>query len=729
MNVINTNANNDPIRGVPVDGDVSFVDSSHSATFAKQLSVKTSPLGTVIPVVGEGEQTTEDGEFADGSMEKTTSRANPGFASSIVVSAMPPVSLVDGAPIEPPDEVADTVDDIAPSETTTESQGEIDHDSHCATLIIQCNFGDGVAAAESSTEPDDVSPDEAVILPFPSAFVAAPKSLVDVFSAQSTSTESRLPEIDIEPDLPETTPREMSTDVVSLPASFARALSSADSVVTDIPPAEIAIEHSVPSRNTENDSEVAESSGPRLLEFDDDVADVPIQVSTSDVTDTTIPPAVTQQPKSSTAAEPRKPQQPKDQPASSVRNTSDTADANSTGSSTDDVAAVSIDVERPSSQSDESSPADDTGVIPDDIRDNHVGIAVDQNARSPSLVVPTTPLADIPDQMSNRKPAAGTITDSDAGKRVTREVPPSEQTTPQPAARPNSGVAQHETTVPEHTTNSPRSRESSGRTTTDIETAQPVTPPAVGEIDRAVADKEINVAQSVETTTKGPVAAADDTGGTEPVSSLLPPETDASSLPAAKSSRPAPTNTVVRVPESLNPAHQLDRLASLVQQSERYDRTISVRLHPVELGTLQIDVTERNGVMSARFEVQSQLAQKILGDSLPKLHEALSQLGARVERIDVQLVTAETSRDRSGYGHSEQQQSRQREQSTFSGGDRQDLAGQDRQSSQSSSRDEFHNEQYRHDPPVDATEQSAANPQPTNASPRYRPLDRIDIHI
>ncbi|MFN0196994.1 MAG: flagellar hook-length control protein FliK [Planctomycetaceae bacterium] len=185
----------------------------------------------------------------------------------------------------------------------------------------------------------------------------------------------------------------------------------------------------------------------------------------------------------------------------------------------------------------------------------------------------------------------------------------------------------------------------------------------------------------------------------------------------------------------LNPAHQLDRLASLIQQSEQVDRGLVVRLHPPELGALQIEVTRRDGMLTARIEVQTQAAHQLLGDSLPKLHEALAQLGATVERIDLQLVAPEVSQEQPRFDSADQnsqQKSDRQEQNPGDAALQQDQSqadGRDQNASDSSSR------RYRLDDPANEDQagqnatQGPHGPPGQKSRPHFKPLDRIDIHI
>jgi flagellar hook-length control protein FliK len=85
-------------------------------------------------------------------------------------------------------------------------------------------------------------------------------------------------------------------------------------------------------------------------------------------------------------------------------------------------------------------------------------------------------------------------------------------------------------------------------------------------------------------------------------------------------------------------AELVERVANAVQTASQQQRPLRVRLHPPELGVLQVEIVHRGGHVSARLEVQTAAAQQALTDSLPALREALAQHGSTVTRLDVQLV-------------------------------------------------------------------------------------------
>ncbi len=64
---------------------------------------------------------------------------------------------------------------------------------------------------------------------------------------------------------------------------------------------------------------------------------------------------------------------------------------------------------------------------------------------------------------------------------------------------------------------------------------------------------------------------------------------------------------------------------------------LRIRLSPPELGSLRIDVTLRDGTLSARLEAETADARSVLLENLPGLRTRLAELGIKIDRFDVDL--------------------------------------------------------------------------------------------
>ncbi len=90
----------------------------------------------------------------------------------------------------------------------------------------------------------------------------------------------------------------------------------------------------------------------------------------------------------------------------------------------------------------------------------------------------------------------------------------------------------------------------------------------------------------------------------------------------------------------------IERTNSAIQQAQQNGGRLKIRLHPPELGMLQIDITSANGSTAARLAVETSAAHQSLLDNLPQLKEALAQAGITVDNIDVQRL--DSARESSG---------------------------------------------------------------------------------
>ncbi|HUG92999.1 MAG TPA: flagellar hook-length control protein FliK [Planctomycetaceae bacterium] len=87
-----------------------------------------------------------------------------------------------------------------------------------------------------------------------------------------------------------------------------------------------------------------------------------------------------------------------------------------------------------------------------------------------------------------------------------------------------------------------------------------------------------------------------------------------------------------------NPVEFADRLARALLVSQESGRPLHVRLHPSELGVMQIELSRLDGTFTARLDVESSAARQAVLEQLPQLRDALAQAGHSVERIEVHLL-------------------------------------------------------------------------------------------
>lgn len=80
----------------------------------------------------------------------------------------------------------------------------------------------------------------------------------------------------------------------------------------------------------------------------------------------------------------------------------------------------------------------------------------------------------------------------------------------------------------------------------------------------------------------------------------------------------------------------VQRVARAMEAADIRGTPLRIRLHPPELGSLRVEVTVRNGGLSARLEAETEAARALLVDHLPMLRERLAEHHLRIERFDVQ---------------------------------------------------------------------------------------------
>jgi flagellar hook-length control protein FliK len=79
------------------------------------------------------------------------------------------------------------------------------------------------------------------------------------------------------------------------------------------------------------------------------------------------------------------------------------------------------------------------------------------------------------------------------------------------------------------------------------------------------------------------------------------------------------------------------RVAKAVQVAQERGGALQLRLSPPELGSLRLELTVQNGVMTASLETETSAARQILLDHLPALRDRLAEQNIRVERFDVDV--------------------------------------------------------------------------------------------
>jgi flagellar hook-length control protein FliK len=82
----------------------------------------------------------------------------------------------------------------------------------------------------------------------------------------------------------------------------------------------------------------------------------------------------------------------------------------------------------------------------------------------------------------------------------------------------------------------------------------------------------------------------------------------------------------------------VDQVLQRIQlQGGNEQSRIVIKMHPEELGEVKLALTLEKDQLRAQLLTQNQQVQEVLEKHLPRLHEALSQQGVRLEDIQVSV--------------------------------------------------------------------------------------------
>lgn len=175
----------------------------------------------------------------------------------------------------------------------------------------------------------------------------------------------------------------------------------------------------------------------------------------------------------------------------------------------------------------------------------------------------------------------------------------------------------------------------------------------VAKTDATVIGNGIAANVTADTTSKGD--AVTDTG--DQPSKIAAAKTEASTGPLDRATRGTteltrgngsakPDETTTRV----DPARFVSRVAKAFQTANERGGTLQLRLSPPELGALKIQLTVKDGVMSAAMETENAGARRVLLEHLPALRDRLAEQNIRIERFDVEVRQENTGGQANPHG-------------------------------------------------------------------------------
>jgi flagellar hook-length control protein FliK len=179
--------------------------------------------------------------------------------------------------------------------------------------------------------------------------------------------------------------------------------------------------------------------------------------------------------------------------------------------------------------------------------------------------------------------------------------------------------------------------------TTTTETIVAATVTAVATTD----DKTESTATEDATTDVG---SATDATQTSP-STTAPQPSTSSATPTVVAGNPTQTNSSTgnatngpdqdnSIGNGIDRVRFVQRVARAFQSVGSSGGSIRLRLSPPELGSVKLEVSVKNGVLTAHAQTETAAARDALVDNLPALRERLAEQNIQVDQFDVDLFDA-----------------------------------------------------------------------------------------
>ena len=87
--------------------------------------------------------------------------------------------------------------------------------------------------------------------------------------------------------------------------------------------------------------------------------------------------------------------------------------------------------------------------------------------------------------------------------------------------------------------------------------------------------------------------------------------------------------------------------------------SLEMQLHPASLGTLQVQIASKGGVVTANFITQNEAVKAALESQMVQLKESFEEQGVKIEAIEVTVQTHEFERNlEQGRGRNQQEPER-----------------------------------------------------------------------
>jgi flagellar hook-length control protein FliK len=137
---------------------------------------------------------------------------------------------------------------------------------------------------------------------------------------------------------------------------------------------------------------------------------------------------------------------------------------------------------------------------------------------------------------------------------------------------------------------------------------------------------------------KNGAPATEAVGAKSPPASAAVTTSDAASAPKlAPTSAPAVQSGSSSGASEVDRVRFIQRVAGAFQAADDQGGQIRIRLSPPELGSMRLEISVRNGLMTAHIQTESDTARNMLLDHLPQLRDRLADHNIKIDHFDVEL--------------------------------------------------------------------------------------------
>lgn len=128
-------------------------------------------------------------------------------------------------------------------------------------------------------------------------------------------------------------------------------------------------------------------------------------------------------------------------------------------------------------------------------------------------------------------------------------------------------------------------------------------------------------------------------------------------------------NTLVSNTESVSSFSEQIDVANIIRQIAEFSRvtignaqtTLEMQLNPENLGKLYLEVTSKEGNVSAHITVQNDIVKEALETQLVELRQSMNQAGVKVDAVEVTVGSHEFEKNLEQNAKQQEQQAEQQE--------------------------------------------------------------------